>query len=48
MTKSRLFISVELMQLIHDLEVEWKRIMKRDWSSKKKRIERKNHVLKNQ
>ncbi len=26
MTKSRLFISVELLQLIDDLEVEWKRI----------------------
>jgi hypothetical protein len=26
MTKYRLFISVELLQLIHDLEVEWKRI----------------------
>ncbi len=26
MTKSHFFISVELLQLIHDLEVEWKRI----------------------
>ncbi len=26
MTKNHLFISVELLQLIHDLEVEWKRI----------------------
>jgi hypothetical protein len=26
MTKNHLFISVELLQLIHDFEVEWKRI----------------------
>jgi hypothetical protein len=26
MTKNHLFISVELLQLIHDLEVEWKKI----------------------
>jgi hypothetical protein len=26
MTKNHLFISVELLQFIHDLEVEWKRI----------------------
>jgi hypothetical protein len=25
MTKNHLFIFVELLQLIHDLEVEWKR-----------------------
>jgi hypothetical protein len=26
MTKNHLFISVELLQLIHDLEIEWKKI----------------------
>jgi hypothetical protein len=26
MTKNQLFISVELLQLIHDLETEWKKI----------------------
>jgi hypothetical protein len=48
MIKNHVFISVELLQLIHDLEVEWKKSMSRDWSSKKRRIKRKSHVLKNQ
>ncbi len=40
MTKSRLFIFVELLQLIHDLEVEWKRINE-TWLIKQKKKNRK-------
>ncbi len=48
MTKNHLFISVELLQLIHDLEIEWKRINEIWLIEQKKKIKRKSHVLKNQ
>jgi hypothetical protein len=40
MTKNHFFISVELLQLIHDLEIEWKRI-KKIWLIEQKKKNRK-------
>jgi hypothetical protein len=40
MTKNRLFISVEYLQLIHDSEVEWKRINE-TWLIKQEKKNRK-------
>jgi hypothetical protein len=44
MMKNHLFTFVELLQLIHDLEIEWKRNM---INQARKKIEEKSHVLKN-
>jgi hypothetical protein len=48
MTKNHLFINVELLQLIHDSKIEWKKINKIWLIEQEKKIERKSHVLKNQ
>jgi hypothetical protein len=47
MTKNHFYISVELLQLIHDLEIEWKTINE-TWLIEQEKKNRRNHVLKNQ
>jgi hypothetical protein len=47
-TKNHLFISVELLQLIHDLETEWKKINEIWLVEQEKKDRKKSHVLKNE